>query len=52
MHKYVCVDCGYIYDPKKGDPDSEIEPETPFKDLPEGWICPVCGVSKDLFEKQ
>ena len=50
MRKYVCSVCGYVYDPEVGDPDSGIEPGTPFEDIPDGWICPVCGVSKDMFE--
>lgn len=48
--KYVCIVCGYIYDPDLGDPDSGIEPGTPFEDLPEDWFCPVCGVGKSEFE--
>jgi rubredoxin len=43
--------CGYIYDPEKRDPDNGIKPMTPFRDLPEDWICPECGVSKDQFEE-
>ena len=50
MKKYVCVVCGYIYDPAEGDPDSGIEPGTAFEDIPDDWTCPVCGVSKDDFE--
>ena len=49
--KYVCTICGYIYDPEKGDPDGGILPETAFEDIPQDWICPVCGVAKELFEK-
>jgi rubredoxin len=52
MDKYVCQVCGYIYDPEKGDPDSGIEPGTRFEDLPEDWVCPLCGASKDMFEKK
>ena len=52
MDKYVCGICGYVYDPKIGDPDNGVEPGTPFEELPEDWTCPVCGASKDLFEKQ
>ena len=52
MDKYVCQVCGYIYDPAVGDPDSGIEPGTPFDDLPDDWTCPVCGASKDDFEKE
>jgi rubredoxin/flavin reductase (DIM6/NTAB) family NADH-FMN oxidoreductase RutF len=50
MQKYQCSVCGYIYDPAKGDPDSGIAPGTAFKDLPDNWVCPVCGVGKDQFE--
>jgi rubredoxin len=52
MDKYVCVVCSYVYDPEKGDPDSGVEPGTPFDKLPEDWLCPVCGAGKDQFEKQ
>lgn len=49
MKKYMCIPCGYIYDPKKGDPDEDIEPGTPFEELPDDWVCPVCGKDKDRF---
>ncbi len=52
MKKYVCNMCGYIYDPDEGDPDSDIEPGTAFEDLPEDWVCPVCGAEKDEFEPE
>ena len=48
MDKYVCEVCGYIY---VGDPDNGIEPGTAFEDLPEDWLCPLCGVGKDEFSK-
>lgn len=48
--KYECVACGYVYDPEIGDPDSGIEPGTSFEDIPEDWVCPLCGVGKDMFE--
>ncbi len=51
MDKYRCIPCGYIYDPKLGDPDGDITPNTAFEDLPEDWVCPVCYVGKDEFEK-
>jgi rubredoxin len=51
MDKYVCTACGYIYDPEVGDPDSGIAPGTSFEDIPEDWVCPICGVGKDMFEK-
>jgi len=52
MKKYVCGVCGYIYDPEKGDPDSGATPGTAFEDLPDDWVCPVCGVGKDQFSPQ
>ena len=52
MEKYVCTVCGYTYDPEKGAPEAEIEPGTPFEELPEDFVCPVCGVDKSLFEKE
>ncbi len=52
MDKYVCTVCGYVYDPAEGDPEGGIEPGTPFEKLPEDWVCPVCGASKDEFEKE
>ena len=52
MQKYVCTVCGYVYDPEKGDPDSGIVPGTSFDQLPDDWVCPVCGADKSLFEPQ
>lgn len=49
MKKYVCDQCGYIYDSAVGDPDNDIGPETAFEDLPDDWICPECGVGKEEF---
>lgn len=43
--------CDYIYDPEKGDPDNGVEPGTSFESLPESWVCPSCGASKDSFDK-
>ena len=51
MTKYRCVVCGYIYDPEEGDPESGIEPGTPFEELPDDWVCPICGATKDQFEE-
>ena len=51
MATYECTVCGYIYDPKLGDPDGNIKPGTPFEEIPDDWVCPVCGASKDQFEK-
>ncbi|MFH2070468.1 MAG: rubredoxin [Elusimicrobiota bacterium] len=51
MDKYKCKVCGYIYEPEKGDPEAGIKSGTSFDDLPDDWVCPVCGVGKDEFEK-
>lgn len=50
MKKYRCTVCEYIYDPELGDPENGIAPGTPFEALPDGWICPVCGEQKWVFE--
>ena len=52
MDHYVCQICGYVYDPEKGDPDNDIAPGTKFADLPDDWVCPICGAGKDDFEKE
>ena len=52
MQKYRCTVCNYVYDPNVGDPDGGIQPGTKFEDIPEGWICPVCGAGKDQFVKE
>jgi rubredoxin len=52
MAKYKCSICGYIYVPERGDTDSGIPPGTPFEQLPDNWVCPICGAAKDLFEKE
>lgn len=51
MDKYLCEPCGYIYDPDAGDPDSGIAPGTPFDNIPEDWVCPICGLGKEYFVK-
>ena len=52
MGKYVCGVCGWVYDEAAGDPDNGIAAGTKFADLPEDFVCPLCGVGKDQFEKQ
>ena len=47
--KYICDICGYIYDETVGDEDSGIAPGTKFEDIPEDWVCPLCGVTKADF---
>ena len=51
MDKYLCEPCGYIYDPEAGDPDNGIAPGTAFENIPDDWVCPVCGLGKDAFVK-
>ncbi len=48
---WVCDTCGWVYDPRLGDPDGGIKPGTAWADVPSGWECPTCGVGKDHFEK-
>jgi rubredoxin len=50
--RWVCTwgDCDpYIYDPRVGDPDADVPPGTPFADLPDWWLCPVCGHGAEIF---
>lgn len=50
-NKWECTVCGYIYDPDQGDPEAGIALGTAFEDLPDDWICPLCGVAKDMFSE-
>ena len=52
MEKWVCTVCGYVYDPAVGDPVNGIQAGTAFEDLPDTWVCPECGVDKEMFEKE
>lgn len=52
MQKYRCAVCNWIYDPVLGDPDGGIKPGTPFEDIPDSWVCPVCGADKSQFVKE
>ena len=51
MKKYVCDVCGYIYDEEIGDPDNGVEAGTEWEDVPEDFLCPLCGVGKDEFSE-
>ena len=51
MGKWTCTVCGYVYDPATGDPDNGVAPGTAFEDISAEWVCPLCGVGKDDFEK-
>lgn len=52
MKKYVCDVCGWVYDEEVGDPDNGIAAGTAFEDLPEDFVCPVCGVDKENFSEE
>lgn len=52
MKTYVCTVCGYIYDEEKGCPDQGVAPGTKFEDLPDDFMCPMCGAGKDMFDEQ
>jgi rubredoxin len=51
MEKFKCVICGYIYDPEQGDPTSGIDADIAFSNLPDDYICPICGAGKEEFEQ-
>ena len=50
MKKYLCTACGYVYDPEKGDPENSVPAGTAFENLPDDWVCPLCGLGKEVFE--
>ena len=52
MRKFVCTVCGYIYDESAGIPDKGIVPGTKWEDLPDDWVCPICGAAKAEFKEQ
>ncbi len=49
MEKYICDVCGYVYDPEAGDPDNDVQAGTSFADVPDSWLCPLCGAGKSDF---
>lgn len=52
MKKYVCNVCGWVYEEALGDPDNGIAPGTKFDELPDDFVCPLCGVGKDDFSEE
>ena len=51
LQKFICTNCGYVYDPENGDVmNNHVPPGTAFEHLPEGWVCPICYASKDQFD--
>ncbi len=51
MSKWQCTACTYVYDPETGDPDNGVAAGTPWERVPDDWVCPLCGVPKDMFEE-
>ena len=49
---FVCDVCGYVYDPAVGDPENGVAPGTPWEEVPEDWLCPLCAVGKDQFSPE
>lgn len=52
MERWTCTICQYVYDPELGDPDNGVAAGTAFEDVPDSWVCPLCGAGKDVFEKE
>ncbi len=52
MNKYICDACGWLYDPKRGDSEGGIPQNTSFNELPNDWLCPMCGAGKEMFTKE
>ena len=48
--RYICANCGYVYDPAEGDAMNGIPPGVPFEELPEEWVCPTCYATRDQFD--
>ena len=51
-NKYVCTTCGYVYDEALGDSENGVSAGTKFEDLHEDWLCPLCSLGKEDFEKE
>jgi rubredoxin len=49
--KFKCNVCGYVYQPAAGDPENDVEPGTPFEDVPVDWNCPTCGAPQEKFHR-
>ena len=52
MQNYVCTVCAYVYQPGEGDTNAGVAAGTKWEDLPEDYVCPLCGVGKDVFQEQ
>ncbi len=42
MSNYICTVCNYVYKPEEND-------NIPFEEQPDYFVCPLCGVGKDMF---
>lgn len=51
MSRFACDSCTRVYNEEKGDRSQDVLPDTPFDELPDDWLCPRCGASKDEFEE-
>ncbi|AYK16239.1 MAG: rubredoxin [Methanosarcina flavescens] len=51
VRMYRCSNCGYLYNPHRGDSSQSIAPDTPFQNLPKSWKCPRCGAPKEKFKE-
>jgi rubredoxin len=47
---WMCIICGWVYEEAQGSPEDGLPPGTRWSDVPEDWVCPDCGASKDDFE--
>lgn len=50
--RMVCDVCGWVYDEAAGDAEIGAAPGTAFHDLPEDFVCPLCGVGKEQFSRE
>jgi rubredoxin len=48
--RYICSQCGYVYDPEQGDRMGGVEADTAFEELPAGWVCPMCYAPPEAFD--
>lgn len=48
---YICIPCGYVFDPALGDLTQGIAPGITFAELDDDWWCPACGVDKTQFAR-
>ena len=52
MKKWQCIVCGFIYDEEEGLEEEGMAAGTRWEDIPDDWVCPECGVSKEDFEME